>query len=248
MGYEMKNNYFLKILVSLLLTIFVSIGLFPGVGICKDKLSKKKYNLKDYQRRIGTYTYAGYLLSDGGMAEEGELIVRVSESSNPEGLLYLMDWDRDFGGGKTSELDIMYQITKSGWIELGRSQISHWNGQVWDSVNEAPILVLPFSNVSVGENWGGAFIEERTMSGGGTFYFPRIWTFTILGTETVTVNEGTEDEETYADCLKIARYRASMGDSVKWYAKGIGQVKMIYPNATGGGGQLFELLTYTSTP
>ena len=246
----MKNNYFLKISVSLLLTIFVSIGLFTGVGRGKqppqgiNKISKEKFYLPDYLRGPGSYTYVAHE-SNGGWVRTGELIVTVEVNGSGR----LLGWDRFYlevpgdppVPAKSDLLNIRYELTPSGWFELGRDRVN-WNGQISNSEHDPPILVFPFITASVGDHWGGAFIEEVTIDT-VPFYHARMWTYTILGTETVTVNGIT-----YADCLKIARYRASMGDSVKWYAKGIGQVKMIYPNATGGGGQLFELLTYTSTP
>jgi hypothetical protein len=89
------------------------------------------------------------------------------------------------------------------------------------------LLVFPFGLHAVGDMWGGAYIERFRLIPGQLQdykqFMSRLYQYAIVGIETVTVPAGT-----FTDCIKIARYRGNGTDRIAWYAKGVGQVKVIF--------------------
>lgn len=124
--------------------------------------------------------------------------------------------------------EFLYDVTPEGLVETGY-RFYNLSGVNSSTTRYDPgLLVFPFGLYAVGDMWGGAYIEIFRIvpiSGPPVYkqYMSRLYQYAIVGTETVTVPAGT-----FTDCIKIARYRGNGTDRIAWYAKGVGQVKVIF--------------------
>lgn len=123
--------------------------------------------------------------------------------------------------------EFLYDVTTDGLVETGY-RFYNLSGVNSSTTRYDPgLLVFPFGLYAVGDMWGGAYLERFRLIPGPLQdykqFMSRLYQYAIVGTETVTVPAGT-----FTDCIKIARYRGNGTDRIAWYAKGVGQVKVVF--------------------
>jgi hypothetical protein len=121
--------------------------------------------------------------------------------------------------------DFLYDVNSGGIVETGYRFYNPSGVNTSTTHYEPGLLVFPFGQYAVGDIWGGAYLEEFFIVSNpdSKQYMSRLFQYAIVGIETVTVPAGT-----FTDCIKIARYRGNGTDRIAWYAKGVGQVKVIF--------------------
>lgn len=121
--------------------------------------------------------------------------------------------------------EFLVNVTSEGLVETGYRFINQSGVNTSTTYYNPALLVFPFGLHSVGDMWGGAYIErfEIVSLPENVQRMSRLYQYAIVGIETVTVPAGT-----FTDCIKIARYRGNATDRIGWYAKGVGAVKFIF--------------------
>lgn len=121
--------------------------------------------------------------------------------------------------------EFLLNVTPGGLVETGFRFFNQLGVNSSTATYNPALLVFPFGLYSVGDMWGGAYIERFQIVSlpENRQRMSRMNQYAILGIETVTVPAGT-----FVDCIKIARYRGNGTDRIGWYAKGIGAVKFIF--------------------
>lgn len=121
--------------------------------------------------------------------------------------------------------EYMHNVDSGGIVETGYRFYNLSGANSSTTRYEPGLLVFPFGLYAVGDMWGGAYKEEFFLVSNPEIkqYMSRLFQYAVVGIETVTVPAGT-----FTDCIKIARYRGNGTDRISWYAKGVGQVKVMF--------------------